>query len=108
MENMRGITSFLKKDNSSFIFLQEVDTNSTRSFRIDQYDYLKNSLKAYSSSMALNYKTPWVPVPILKPHGTVNAGLVNLSKYKINSATRYQYPGKESWPRQLAELDRCF
>lgn len=45
--------------------------------------------------MALNYKTPWVPVPILKPHGTVNAGLVNLSKYKINSATRYQYPGKE-------------
>lgn len=53
---MREITSFLKKDNSSFIFLQEVDTNSTRSFRIDQYDYLKNSLKAYSSSMALNYK----------------------------------------------------
>ncbi len=41
MENMRRITSFLKKDNSSFIFLQEVDTNSTRSFRIDQYDYLK-------------------------------------------------------------------
>ncbi|APH13959.1 endonuclease/Exonuclease/phosphatase family protein [Clostridium sporogenes] len=108
MENMKEITTFLKKDHSSFIFLQEVDTNSTRSFRINQYDYLKNNLKAYSSSMALNYKTPWVPVPVLKPHGTVNAGLVNLSKYKVNSATRYQYPGKESWPRQLAELDRCF
>jgi len=108
MENMKEITAFLKKDHSSFIFLQEVDTNSTRSFRINQYDYLKNNLKAYSSSMALNYKTPWVPVPVLKPHGTVNAGLVNLSKYEVNSATRYQYPGKESWPRQLAELDRCF
>ncbi|EJO5348566.1 endonuclease/exonuclease/phosphatase family protein [Clostridium botulinum] len=108
IENIKGITEFLKKTNSSFIFLQEVDTNSTRSFKINQYDYLKNNFKTYSSSMALNYKTPWGPVPILKPHGTVNAGLVTLSKYQINSATRYQYPGKESWPRQLAELDRCF
>ncbi|NFN87315.1 endonuclease/exonuclease/phosphatase family protein [Clostridium sporogenes] len=108
MENINEITNFLKKNDNSFIFLQEVDTNSTRSFRINQYDYLKNNFKSYSSSMALNYKTPWVPVPILKPHGTVNAGLVNLSKYKIDSSTRYQYPGKESWPRQLAELDRCF
>ncbi|WP_251859511.1 endonuclease/exonuclease/phosphatase family protein [Clostridium sp. Marseille-Q2269] len=108
IENIKTITDFLKKDNSSFIFLQEVDINSTRSFRFNQYEYLNSNLNEYSSSMALNYKTPWVPVPILKPHGAVTAGLLSLSKYKVNSASRYQYPGKESWPRQLAELDRCF
>lgn len=109
MENLKGITDFLADNDSTFIFIQEVDTMATRSFNINQYEYLKENLKDYSSSFAINYKTLWVPVPILKPHGKVNvAGLVTLSKYNVDSATRYQLPGKESWPRQLAELDRCF
>lgn len=109
LENLNGITDFLIDSNSSFIFVQEVDTDATRSFCIDQYEHLKKNFEDYSSSFAINYKTLWVPVPVFRPHGNVNsAGLVTLSKYNIDSATRYQLPGKESWPRQLAELDRCF
>lgn len=109
IENLNGITEFLANNDSTFVFVQEVDTNATRSFHVNQYEHLKNNLKDYSSSFAINYKTLWVPVPMLKPHGRVNsAGLVTLSKYSVDSATRYQFPGKESWPRQLAELDRCF
>ncbi|MCY6355157.1 endonuclease/exonuclease/phosphatase family protein [Clostridium sp. ZS2-4] len=108
MENLKGNTEFLKKENSSFILLQEIDMNSTRSYHVDEYRYMKNNLKDYASVFALNYKVPWVPVPIRKPHGKVEAGLATFSKYNIQEANRYQYPGEEKWPRQLALLDRCF
>lgn len=109
MENLNGIMDFLVKEGSPFIFIQEIDTNATRSYHINQYELLQEKLKGYSSIYAINYKVLWVPVPILKPHGRINtAGLGTFSKYYIEKANRYQYPGKEKWPRQLAELDRCF
>lgn len=108
IENLKENTEFLKKENSSFVLLQEIDTNATRSYYVDEYQYIKNNLKDYASAFALNYKVPWVPVPILKPHGKVEAGMVTFSKYNIKEANRYQYPGEEKWPRQLALLDRCF
>lgn len=108
IENLKENTEFLKKEKSSFILLQEVDINATRSYHVDEYQYIKNNLKEYASVFALNYKVPWVPVPIKKPHGKVEAGMATFSKYNIEEANRYQYPGEEKWPRQLALLDRCF
>ncbi|WP_336296773.1 endonuclease/exonuclease/phosphatase family protein [Clostridium ganghwense] len=108
LENLNEITEFLKKEKSSIIFLQEIDVNCTRSFYINEYKYVKDNLKDYSSTFALNYKVPWVPVPIFKPHGKVEAGLATFSQYNIEKSDRYQYPGNEKWPRQLALLDRCF
>ena len=40
--------------------------------------------------------------------GGVVSGLAAFSKFQPSQATRYQLPGKEAWPRQLFELDRCF
>ncbi|MCK4258203.1 MAG: hypothetical protein KAX49_04455 [Halanaerobiales bacterium] len=108
LENLYAATEFIKGEETSFILLQEVDINSTRSFHVNEYAYLQENLKDYSSTFAYNYKVPWVPVPITKPHGTVNSGLVTFSKYNINETNRYQYPGDEKWLRQLAMLDRCF
>jgi endonuclease/exonuclease/phosphatase family metal-dependent hydrolase len=39
--------------------------------------------------------------------GAVKSGLLTFSHYRVRSAVRYSLPGKEAWPRQLAELDRC-
>lgn len=108
LKNLTEITNFLKIEDASFLFLQEVDIDATRSYHINQYNHLQDNLKDYNSSFAINYKVPWVPVPITKPHGSVEGGLVSFSKYKLESSTRYQLPGKEKWPRQLALLDRCF
>lgn len=108
VENLQGMEEFIKDIKASFIFLQEVDVNATRSYHINEYGYFKNSLSNYSSSLAINYKSPWVPVPILKPHGKVEAGLVTLSKFKIGASHRYALPGTENWFKQLADLDRCF
>ena len=108
LENLKGVEEFIKANKATFIFLQEVDVNATRSYHVNEYEYLKNSLSDYSTSLAINYKSPWVPVPILKPHGKVEGGLVTLSKIKIEDSNRYVLPGTENWLKQLADLDRCF
>ena len=108
LENLEGITEFIQNQEVDFILLQEVDIKATRSFNINEYDKLKEKLSKYSSVHCINYKVPWVPLPLSKPHGSVKSGLVTFSKYSITETNRYQYPGEEKWPRQLALLDRCF
>lgn len=108
VENLKGIVAYLEEEKSDIIFVQEADVNSTRSYKVNEYDYIVNTLEDYSTAFAYNYKVRWVPVPISKPHGKVNGGMMTLSKFNTSSATRYKYPGTESWPRQLADLDRCF
>ncbi|WP_242986423.1 endonuclease/exonuclease/phosphatase family protein [Vallitalea guaymasensis] len=108
LENLKGITEFIEGQTVDFILLQEVDIKATRSYNINEYEQLKEKLTDYSSTYCINYKVPWVPVPLAKPHGSVKSGLVTLGKYKIDETNRYGYPGKEKWPRQLALLDRCF
>lgn len=107
-ENLKSIGNTLKDLNADFIFVQEIDKKATRSNYINEYEYLKTQLNSYSSTYATNYRVLWVPLPLNEPMGYVNGGIVTFSKYKISDAERYQYPGKEKWPRQLAELDRCF
>ncbi|MGL5756372.1 MAG: endonuclease/exonuclease/phosphatase family protein [Paraclostridium sp.] len=106
-EDLNGIIDYMKRSDSDIYFLQEVDKESTRSFNVNQYESYKNKFEDYGSMFAINYKVPWVPVPITKPHGKVLGGLTTMSKYHIDENTRYDLPGKENFLRQLADLDRC-
>lgn len=107
LENLKGTIQALKDINADFMLLQEVDIEATRSYKIDQYEEIKKSFNGYNSTFGINYKTPWVPIPLTKPHGKVFAGIMTLSNYSVKDSIRYDLPGKEKWPRQLAELDRC-
>lgn len=106
--NLRGMGTFLSGLRSDIIFIQEVDIDSTRSYRINEVDSLKVFLPGYGFSYADNYKMPWVPVPVLHPMGHVRGGMLTLSKFNSSSAVRYQLPGEEKWPRQQFDLDRAF
>ncbi|MFC7679823.1 endonuclease/exonuclease/phosphatase family protein [Paenibacillus sp. GCM10028914] len=106
--NLSAITDFLSNTRSNMYILQEVDMNSSRSHHINQVETLSHELQDYSETFAYNYKMPWVPVPITHPMGSVKSGLMTLSEYSSTSHTRYDLPGKESWPVQLFELDRGF
>ncbi|MFZ5354682.1 MAG: endonuclease/exonuclease/phosphatase family protein [Bacillota bacterium] len=108
MKNLDSITKFLMELDSTFVVLQEVDIKSSRSFKVDQVKHMKESLTVYESTFAVNYKVPWVPVPLTHPMGSAYGGLLTFSKHSAEKSTRYQFPGQEAWPRQLAELDRCF
>jgi endonuclease/exonuclease/phosphatase family metal-dependent hydrolase len=106
-ENMKHIGEFLQKQNPSFALLQEIDINSSRSFHVNEVDYLKEKLSSHSSVFGLNYKVPWVPVPVFDPMGSAHGGVLTFSQYDMKEAKRYALPGQENWVRQLFELDRA-
>lgn len=108
LANLENITDFLVREGPSFALLQEVDVKSSRSFNVNQKDFINKKLVGYSTVFGTNYKVSWVPVPLAKPMGSVYSGLITLFRYKPGSAARYQYPGREKWPRQMFDLERCF
>ncbi|HOW44867.1 MAG TPA: endonuclease/exonuclease/phosphatase family protein [Candidatus Aminicenantes bacterium] len=101
------IAAFLAAEHPDLALLQEVDRRATRSYGIDELHGIAGRLPAHGRVFALNYKVPWVPVPLNKPMGAVTSGLLTFSRFHVDVARRLRLPGKEPWPRQLAELDRC-
>ena len=106
-ENMKGISAVLRRSGADFILLQEVDTDSKRTYRLNQWNYYEQALRRYESRFALNYSCQYVPYPLSERIGRVNSGLVTLSRYDISSATRYALPCPFSWPVRVANLKRC-
>ncbi len=108
-KNLSAVMKFLKSNDSiDFIFLQEIDRKSRRSYDIDEYAMLTNHLKFGSAAFAINYKVFFVPVPLTSPMGKVLSGISTLSKIIPSSAVRYAFPGKYGFPKQLFMLNRCF
>ncbi len=109
MENISAIGDFLKRnDTVDFIFIQEIDRNSKRSYRIDQYQKLSEKLTGYEHSFAKNYNVFFVPIPPANPMGKVLSGIAIYSKFVPESSVRYSLPGHYGFPTQLFQLDRCF
>jgi endonuclease/exonuclease/phosphatase family metal-dependent hydrolase len=89
-----------------FVLLQEVDTNSARTYGINEAE----SLAWGDSFHALNFSCPFVPNPVkyvTDPIGKVNSGLLTVSDYSVESAERISLPGPFSWPLRIANLKRC-
>lgn len=106
-QNLAGIIQFLQTQDSHIYLLQEVDENSSRSFKINQRERITKALPQYSSSFALNYQVAWVPVPLTRPMGRVTSGIQTLSKFSVHEATRFSLASEASWPTRLAHLKRC-
>lgn len=106
--NLEAVASLMTTTDSDLFMLQEVDVDSSRSNGIDEVSFLSNKFADYSNVFATNYKVPWVPLPVLDPMGSVNSGLLTLSRFNSTSNIRYDLPGKETWPRQQFDLDRAF
>lgn len=108
-ENISVIADFLlKNDTIDFILIQEIDRNSKRSYRIDQYEKIAGLLSAYHPFFAKNYKVFFVPAPPAHPMGKVLSGIAIFSKSIPESSIRYSLPGHYGFPTQLFQLDRCF
>jgi endonuclease/exonuclease/phosphatase family metal-dependent hydrolase len=109
MENLGEVLSFLKSNDSiDFIFLQEVDRKSKRSYKTDEYLTIDEHMQQHSAYFATNYDVFFVPVPPSSPMGKVYSGITTLSKYIPSSSVRYAFPGEYGFPTQLFMLDRCF
>lgn len=105
--NREGLAAQLAERGADVYFLQEVDTDSSRSGGIDQSQrYLEKLGVFYASSHALNYSCDFVPYP-LPPIGKVHSGLQTLSRFHVGSAQRIALPCPFSWPVSAANLKRC-
>jgi endonuclease/exonuclease/phosphatase family metal-dependent hydrolase len=108
-QNIDQLMLLLHKANKmDFCFLQEVDIHSKRSYYLNQYELLQNRLDYAHYSFALNYDVLFVPVPVFRPMGRVEAGQVSMSKYTPFQSIRHAFPGNYPWPKGLFLLDRCF
>lgn len=109
-EYTQGIAVSAQATQTDFFLFQEVDRRARRSYYQDQQQLLQAQKPAYASFFAANYKSPWVPIPVLEPwkaYGEVHSGLLTLSRYQPFESKRLQLPGEFGWPIKLFQLDRC-
>ncbi len=106
VQNMLGIEDIVRSVNADVVLLQEVDTDSKRSFEIDQWRQYEYDFEEYESRYALNYSCQYVPYP-LPTIGKVHSGLATFSRYDISIASRQSLPCPFSWPMRVANLKRC-
>lgn len=108
--NFDAILETLTAQAPDIVFLQEVDRDSARSFRLDEavgyLDGLAGTLGGLSAAYALNYKCLFVPFPF-PPMGQVESGIETLSAFSITEAERVALPCPFSWPLRTANLKRC-
>ena len=108
LANTQGAVGTAVKVNADFAFFQEVDTDSTRSFHVNQYDSIVSEFPKSSSAFAVNFHSAYLFYPFNEPHGAVNSGILTLSKYKTDENIRRSYPVDNSFPTKFFDLDRCF
>ena len=79
-KNYAGILKTVQETAADFILLQEVDTESSRSYGFDEASQLRQDLAETdaSAAYALNFSTQFVPYP-WPPIGRVNSGLLTLT-----------------------------
>ena len=109
--NRNGIIQQMTGQDADVYFLQEVDTDSSRTGSIDQADWYGNAFDhsgngTFSWSFALNYSCDFVPFP-WPPIGKVHSGLQTLSRFDVSKAERVALPCPFSWPVSAANLKRC-
>ncbi len=109
---LKGIQSVVAANgDQDFILLQEVDTNSRRSYYFNELEAIALKLPYHNNAYATNYHVDYVSMPLETPWdvlGRVRAGLATFARYQPVETQRHQFPGKYDWPKRVFMLDRCF
>ena len=90
-----------------FLFVQELDIDSTRSYHVDEYALYRSYFKEYYVNFAQNYDSPFLMYPLTQPHGASKAGIATFTKYAQNDAVRRSFPISTGLAK-LVDLDRCY
>ena len=89
------------------VLFQEVDTDSTRSYHVDEAEIINGAFSGYDSVAAVNYHSPFLMYPLWHPHGASNSCLLTESVFDITSALRRSFPIASGFKKFL-DLDRCY
>ncbi len=105
-KNRIGAEKWIAQIGADFTLLQEVDSDSGRSYGVDEVSLFRASWPNWDSAYALNYSCDFVPYP-LPPLGKVHAGLLSFNSFDVREARRISLPCPFSWPMRAVNLKRC-
>lgn len=106
-ENIDGAVSTLAAENAAFMLLQEIDTDSTRSYHVDENALINEAFPSYGSVFASNYDSPYLFYPLLCPIGKSVSGIMTLSTFAMEQSMRRSLPVETGFMKFL-DLDRCY
>lgn len=104
--SIKGGAELLASYEPDFLFLQEIDLNSTRSHHINQYEIFCDYFADMQSTFAVNYDSAYLMYPPLEPHGKSYSGIATFAAYEMERGLRRSLPISESVTK-LVDLDRC-
>lgn len=107
LSNMDKISDLLQEQKADYYLLQEVDSDSTRTYHVDETSLIRDALPDYDSVWGQNYDSPFLMYPLTQPHGASKSGLMTFSSSHISCSLRRSLPIEESLMR-LVDLDRCY
>ena len=73
----------IKAQHPDFALFQEIDTNSTRSYHVNQVRRVAAAFPHLGRVFASNFHSAYLLVPPTDPHGMVRSGLLTLSRYQV-------------------------
>ncbi len=100
-----GIKKTIGTHDSDILFIQEIDTKSARTYKINQVEAMKN-FTGKGEAFAYNYNCVFVPIPF-PPMGRIQSGVAIYSNFETISAHRLSLPVPFKWPIRVANLKRC-
>ena len=104
--NLKAIIGTLQDANADIYLLQEVDTGSKRSYRIDETESISDSI-GLPYDFAYNFHSVFTPIPFPDMMGRVMSGIATYSDLGFTSAERDSLPCPFSWPVRAFNLKRC-
>ena len=105
--DIQGAGELVASKDPDFALIQEVDLNSTRSYHVDEYSILKDTIPSYNTVFAQNYDSAFLFYPFTQPHGRSRSGLALFSKYPVTDSLRRSFPISTSFSK-FFDLDRCY
>ena len=106
-ETIKGAGELVASYEPDFALIQEVDLDSTRSYHVNEYSILKETIPACDSVFAQNYDSAFLFYPFTQPHGKSKSGLALFSRYPITDSLRRSFPVSTSFSK-FFDLDRCY
>lgn len=107
ISNTNGVLKVIDAENPDLVLLQEVDTDGTRSYHVNQKNLISEKLQKFDSVFAENYDSPYFLYPPNEPIGANKSGLLTLSGFSIESSIRRSLPVENSFNKYF-DLDRAY
>ena len=108
LEDTNGAINTIKEFNPDFALFQEVDTDSTRSYNVNQHKMITDEMSGYASVFAVNFHSAHLLYPFHDPIGQIDSGIATYSRYRIESSVRKKFTITNHLINKLFDLDRCF